>query len=104
MTGQSFDAALSENEKAEFALAVQHASVTGHALVDLNGKILTQTAVSDGIARLAASIIDRTEAIGAALGEANPRPAVKIGGSDREIVALPMAKASLVLVRSKSAA
>ncbi len=103
MTGQPFEAALSDDEKAEYALAVKYASVTGHALVDLTGSILTQGAVPDSIARLAASIIDRTEAIGAALGEANPRPAVKIGGAEREIVALPMAKASLVLVRSRSA-
>lgn len=97
------DAFAGEQELREAERIVNAESVTGHAIFDGSGNISDKSGVSDMTVAVFSSILDHSEWIGTALGEQDPKPVVMFTSKLMELLALPMRKSNVLIVKDRTA-
>ncbi|MEO0992025.1 MAG: hypothetical protein AAFX00_13895 [Pseudomonadota bacterium] len=93
---------VSASELMEVREILEESNVIGFSIFDTDGNPVESEGVGETEIAVFSNIVDRSVKIGVELGETVPRPSILLSGRESELVALPLEKANLLILKQKS--
>lgn len=93
---------IGESELKEVETILEDENVVGYSIFDTDGTAVDTEGVGETAVAVFSNIFEQTEKIGSELGEASPRPSIMFTGRDMELVALPLERANVLVLKEKN--
>lgn len=95
------DGVIDAAESSEVKTIIKNENVVGFSIFDADGNTVQSKGVSDTTIAVFSNLFEHTAKIGSELGEALPRPSIMFSGRETELVALPLTRANVLILKDK---